>query len=44
MAGAVRESALTWPPVKMTCAVAGFGLYGIVAPLGGDWKRSVEVK
>lgn len=44
MAGAVRVSALTCPPEKMTGAVAGFGLYGIVAPLGGDWQGSGEVK
>ncbi len=48
MAGAVRVSALTWPPVKMTCAVAGFGLYGIVAPwVGtgkGQWRSNKDRK
>jgi len=29
-------TAYAWPPAKMTGAMAGFGRYGMVAPLGGD--------
>ena len=28
-----------WPPANMTGGIAGFGRYGMVAPLGGDWIK-----
>lgn len=33
-----KNNAFTWPPAKMTGEPEGLGLYGMVTPLGGDWK------